>query len=243
MIYVGIDDTDTLETQGTNQLARALIGRLGAAAADAMIVRHQLLFDPRVPYTSHNGSASILLKSQSAISVAELRDLIHELRHGMQSWYVDGSDPGLCVATEVPRAVVEFGRRCQCEVVMQEEARDLAVRHRIHLEGLGGTEQGVIGALAAVGLAASADDGRVVHAASWPWPDDLCGPQDVGTIHARGIDAIRCTDSGQLVTEGIVDVGKRLRPNRRGGRVILYVTAAPDSWPAPPFWLAVRLDV
>ena len=242
MIYVGIDDTDTLETQGTNQLARAVVRRLGATAEDAMIVRHQLLFDPRVPYTSHNGSASILLKSCPVTSALELRDLIHELRHGVQSWYVDGSDPGLCVATEVQRAVVEFGRRCQREVVTQEEARDLAARHGIHLEGLGGTEQGVIGALAAVGLAAGADDGRVVHAAFWPWPDDLCGPQDVGTIHARGIDEIRCLESGQLVTQGVVDVGKRLRPNRRGGRVMLYVTPAPDSWPAAPFWHAQRLN-
>jgi hypothetical protein len=154
---------------------------------------------------------------------------------------VDGSDPGLCVATEVPSEIVEFGRRCQQELVTQDEARDLAARHRVHLEGLGGTEGGVIGALAAVGLTAGADDGRVIHAASWPWPDDLCGPQDAAAIVARGIDEIRCIRSGHLVNAGIVDVGKRLRPNRRGGRIILYVTAAPESWPAPPFWHAVRL--
>jgi hypothetical protein len=166
--------------------------------------------------------------------------LIDELRHGVLSWYVDGSDPGLCVATEVPPPVVEFGRRTQREIITQDEARDTAARFGIFLEGLGGTEQGVIGALAAVGLASSGDDGRVVHRASWPWPDDLTGPHEIATLHARGVDEVRCIITNRQISRGIVDVGKRLRPNRRGGRIILFVAPAPDSWPAPPFWHAVR---
>lgn len=240
MIFIGIDDTDTLETQGTNQLARALVRRLGDRARDAMIVRHQLLFDRRVPYTSHNGSASILLRN-GAVDDAALRELVGELRHGMLSWYVDGSDPGLCVTTNVPDAVVEFGRRCQREIMEQHEARELAARHGLHLEGLGGTEGGVIGALAAVGLAASGDDGRVVHVASWRRPDELVGPQPVEALVARGVDEIRCADSGELIRTGIVDVGKKLRPNRRGSRIVLFVRQAPASWPAPTYWHALRI--
>jgi len=242
MIYVGIDDTDTLETRGTNQLARALVRRLGIRAAESAVVRHQLLIDPRVPYTSHNGSASILLNGERSESVAGLRELLVDLRGGVRSWFVEGSDPGLCVASSVPDEIVEFGRRCQRQIVEQAEARDLAARHGINLEGLGGTEQGVIGALAAVGLAASGDDGRVVHLASWPWPDDLSGPQDVSIVYARGIQEIRCMETGVIVEHGIVDVGKRLRPNRRRGRIVLYVSPAPASWPAPPYWHAVRLN-
>ena len=237
MIYIGIDDTDTADTAGTNQLARALVARLGVGPRDGMIMRHQLLFDPRVPYTSKNGSASVRLQSAER---GPLPDLIEKLRQGMQSWFVKGSDPGLCVAARVPDEVVQFGRRCQRELVGQQEARDLAARHGIHLEGLGGTEDGVIGALAAVGLAATDEDGRVVHLASWPWPDDLTGPQEVATLRARGIDEIRCVGSDELVTDGVVDIGKRLRPNRRGGRVVLYVTPTPESWPASSFWQAVR---
>ena len=55
MIFVGIDDTDTLDTPGTNQLARALACRLSERCDLVRITRHQLLFDPRVPYTSKNG--------------------------------------------------------------------------------------------------------------------------------------------------------------------------------------------
>ena len=56
MIYVGIDDTDTVDTPGTNQLAKALVMRLARDYECVSIVRHQLLFDPRIPYTSKNGS-------------------------------------------------------------------------------------------------------------------------------------------------------------------------------------------
>jgi hypothetical protein len=40
------------------------------------------------------------------------------------------------------------------------QARDLASAYSLHLQGLGGTEDGVIGALAAAGLAACGEDGR-----------------------------------------------------------------------------------
>ena len=59
VVYVGIDDTDIAGSPGTNQLARAIVKRLGATAKGAVICRHQLFLDSRVPYTSKNGSASI----------------------------------------------------------------------------------------------------------------------------------------------------------------------------------------
>ncbi len=80
MIFVGIDDTDTLGTPGTNQLARALVRRLAASYRPVRIVRHQLLFDPRVPYTSKNGSASLVLEPTGP---ADLAGLIAECRAEM----------------------------------------------------------------------------------------------------------------------------------------------------------------
>src|SRR5262249_8075304 len=154
-----------------------------------LITRHQLLDDPRVPCTNKNGCASLLFEGPA---VDGLDPLIEELRAGMREWYKVGSDPGLCVAPEVPSAVRDFGRRCQRELIEQEEARALASRCGFHLEGLGGTEGGVIGALAAVGLIADGNDGRVVHLDSWP--DDLGGPQPVEAIRARGID-VRCLET------------------------------------------------
>src|SRR5262249_40940991 len=113
VIWVGIDDTDTLDTPGTNQLARALARRLEPRYEVARLPGPQLLFDPRVPYTSKNGSASLLLEPRSE---PDWPGLIDTLRAGMRERFVPGSDPGLCVTRAVPAAVVAFGRRCQREL-------------------------------------------------------------------------------------------------------------------------------
>lgn len=234
MILVGIDDTDVLGSKGTNQLAKAIVHTLADRYACVRIVRHQLLSDPRVPYTSKNGSASITLEPRGKVDFA---DVIDTFRRVMREWYVEGSDPGLCVDIYgTAGAVSAFGRRCQQEVVTQWEARELAAKHRLHLEGLGGTEGGVIGALAAVGLAATADDGRIVQHGEWP--DDLMEWQPVPAISERGID-IRELDSLADVRQGFVDLGKRLRPNVRGGRSVLFVRRGAER-PAEIFE-AVRL--
>jgi hypothetical protein len=233
MIVVGIDDTDTLDTPGTNHLARALVADLEGRCDLVRITRHQLFFDPRVPYTSHNGSASILLEARGRVSLA---DLAGELRNGMRTRFTPGSDPGLCLTEHVPPSVRDFGRRCKRELIQQTEARKLAATHGIYLEGLGGSEDGVIGALAAVGLAVDGDDGRVVQLGDWD--DTLSGPQPAMVLHDRGIE-IRARDSGLAITDGLIDVGKRLRPNCRGGRIVLFVDAAPPESSAR--WAAVRL--
>ncbi|MBS0203335.1 MAG: ABC transporter substrate-binding protein [Planctomycetes bacterium] len=223
MIYVGIDDTDILGSRGTNQLARAIVHDLASDWKCHGIVRHQLLDDPRIPYTSKNGSASITLERRDSAddtSDSVRATLVAALRHTMQGWYIEGSDPGLCVTHHVPDSVIQYGRRCQQAVVTQADARQLAAEHGIHLEGLGGTEGGVIGALAAVGLIVTGDDGRIVQLGEWP--DDLTGPQPVSVLHARSID-IEELDSSAAVSSGTVDVGKHLRPNRRAGKVKLYV--------------------
>jgi hypothetical protein len=230
MILASIDDTDMPDTPGTNHLARALAARLSPAYRCLRIVRHQLLSDPRVPCTSKNGSASLWLEPRRE---ADLAWLIGELRTGIREGFVPGSDPGLCVAGAVPPEVVAWGIRCQRELVGQEEARSLAKRLGLHLEGLGGTQGGVIGALAAVGLAATGDDGRVVQMEGWS--HDLSGLQPLQVVSGCGVE-VRELASGRPVEKGVVDLVKKLRPNCRGGQVILFVEQTGEE-----AWRAVRL--
>lgn len=217
MIYVGIDDTDVEGSRGTNQLARSLVLALAAEYRCLSIVRHQLLDDPRVPCTTKNGSASIALEPLGPVDIACLAE---RCRDHMLADFVDGSDPGLCVTATVPDAVIDFGLRCQTELVSQAEAHEVARRHGILLEGLGGTNGGVIGALAAVGLAATENDGRIVQLAQWP--DDLSGVQSIDELHRRGV-AVWSHADGSRINDGLVDIGKRLRPNRRRGENVLFV--------------------
>lgn len=238
-ILVGIDDTDMPGMPGTNKLALHIVRSLAADFEGRLIVRHQLLEDPRVPCTSKNSCASIAMRRKADASIVELADRIREM---FLSWCPEGSDPGLCLAERVPGEVQSFGRRCQCELVSQGEARKLAAGHGIYLEGLGGTEGGVIGALAAVGLMATADDGRVIHFG------DLCddpfqvgGPLSIATLQSKGVAEVRCVTTGAVIEDGVVDVGKRLRPNLRGDRVVLFVEpAAGPSTAASVDWRAVR---
>jgi hypothetical protein len=219
-VLLGIDDAGLVGTPGTNQLARHLVRTFGHAERPSMITRHQLLEDPQVPCTRKNGCVAVRFES----TLDSQEQLIVEVRKVMRSWCPAGSDPGLCAATAVPREVVEFGRRCQIELVTQQEARDLAARHGIHLEGLGGTEGGVIGALAALGLHQTGDDGRVVHlGTSQDEPFDVCGPQPIEEIFRRGVEHVFRRDDGEPVFAGTIHLEKKLRPNLRRGRVVLFV--------------------
>jgi hypothetical protein len=166
-----------------------------------------------------------------------LTDLVAKLQAMIVAWCPKGSDPGLCVTESVPNAVIEWGLRCQRELLTQNEARQIATENGIHLEGLGGTHDGVIGALAAVGLLATRNDGRVVYfgddAEDWY---DVTGCLPVDDILRRGVDEVRIMSDGVRLTRGMVDVGKRLRPNYRSGQVVLYVAPRDEAT-----WDAVRV--
>jgi len=228
MLFIGLDDTDNLESRGTGHLAREIAAALAADYPLLGVTRHQLLVDPRVPCTKNNSCAAITLDGDGDADPATLLERVRAL---MLADFQPGSDPGLCIAHAVPVSVSEFGRRAQREVVRQEEARALAAASGIPLLGLGGDEDGVIGALAAVGLAASGEDGRYVLVGR---SRELSGLQPVSALLAVGIAAVQ-TAAGQPVSEGLVQTDK-LRPARRGGRPIAVVEWAGDHW------LPLKLD-
>ena len=151
--------------------------------------------------------------------------LMEQVQGMMLDDFYPGSDPGLCVTDVVPSAVTGFGRRAQQELVTRQEAFDLAAELRIPLVGLGGDNDGVIGALAAVGLAASQEDGRYVMVGR---SRELNGLQPVSSVLAAGIKSLRTLD-GQLVTDGLIQTDK-LRPARRGGQPVAVVEWAGDCW-------------
>jgi hypothetical protein len=222
MFLIGLDDTDTLESRGTGYLARQIAAALALETHVLGVTRHQLLVDPRVPCTKNNSCAAIALNGDGNLDEAGLLERVRAL---MLADYQPGSDPGLCVAQDVPAAVTEFGRRVQRQLVTQEEARALAAAHAIPLVGLGGDEDGVIGALAAVGLAATGEDGRYVLVGR---SRELSGLQPVPALLAAGVTAVRTFD-GQPVTDGLVQTDK-LRPARRGGQPVAVVEWAGDHW-------------
>lgn len=229
MIFIGMDDTDNVDSRGTGHLARQIAAVLAGDYRLLGVTRHQLLVDPRVPCTRNNSSAAIALDVDHV--ELDVDCLLERVRAIMLENYQPGSDPGLCLALSVPIAVMEFGRRAQRELVNQADARALAAAHGIRLLGLGGDEDGVIGALASVGLAASGEDGRYIQVGR---SRELAGLQPISALLEAGIDAVQ-TAEGRPVTEGLVLTDK-LRPARRAGRPIAVV-----EW-AGEYWRPLKLD-
>ena len=228
-LYIGLDDTDNGESRGTGRLARNIAGVLALNYPLLGVTRHQLLVDPGIPYTSHNSSAALRFTVPEGIDLADIQARVRAL---MLADFQPGSDPGLCVAVDpVPAAVSEFGRRAQQMVLTQTEARALAADAGLRLEGLGGTEGGVIGALAAVGLAATGEDGRYLLVGT---ARDLSGLQPVEAVLAAGIRAVTTLD-GQRVDQGLVQADK-LRPAQRHGEPIQFV-----EW-HETYWEPLKLD-
>ena len=228
MLFIGLDDTDTAESRGTGHLARAIASDLGRDLQVLGVTRHQLLVDPRVPCTRNNSCAAITIALNGDLEEGALLERVQSL---MLADYQPGSDPGLCVARVVPGAVVEFGRRAKSTLVTQAEAQSLASVYGLRLRGLGGDESGIIGALAAVGLAATGEDGRYVLVGR---SRELTGLQPVQALLEAGIIAVQTVD-GQAVEDGLVQTDK-LRPARRGGQPIAVVEWDSDHW------LPLKLD-
>jgi len=228
MIIIGLDDTDNLESRGTGHLARQIASELARDFSLIGVTRHQLLVDQRVPCTKNNSCAAITLAGDGEV---DLNGLFGRVREIMLAEFQPGSDPGLCIASEVPAAITDFGFQVKHKLVDQQQARQLAAENGLHLQGLGGTQDGVIGALAAVGLAACGEDGRYIYVGH---VRDLSGLQSVQTVMEAGVTLVRTLD-GTPVTQGMLLVDK-LRPARRGGQPVAVVNWDGDHW------LPMKLD-
>ncbi|MCW3480503.1 hypothetical protein OL229_13215 [Neisseriaceae bacterium JH1-16] len=152
IIFIGIDDTDDLDSPGTGQRARELAFYLaGSGLADARdATRHQFLKSPLIASTSHNSGACLAVQLRNGVRQGELQRACSEF---IQSVAALSSDPGLCIAPAdaVSRAVERFGARARFALLRRWEAEMLAEEAGLYLVALGGDGSGAIGALASVG--------------------------------------------------------------------------------------------
>jgi hypothetical protein len=223
---LGIDDTDNLESRGTGHRVRQLADWLteNKLAVPQGITRHQLLVDPQIPYTSHNSSACLSIETENADDVWEAaREFL--LRESAQ-----GSDAGLTLARwdSINECVLSFAKRAKITVLTMLEAEQTASQSQIRCEGLTGTHGGIIGALSAIGLHRSGNDGRFL----WlPGLRELKGKYQVSEICSRGcIDRVCTLSDMELHSKTIVDVGEWMRPVLRNGKAILFVEENQHEW-------------
>ena len=162
ILLLGIDDTDNDTTRGTGHRAR----RLGHAIQEnglgefRAVTRHQLLIDSRIDYTSRNSSACLVLDTTED-PVPSLIDLA---RSELEAHCAPDPKVGICLAepSAVDAAIQDFSQSAKRKVLSIDAAQAQSQQQKIHLERVKGSGAGVIGALAAVGLYASGNDGRYV---------------------------------------------------------------------------------
>jgi len=233
MIFVAMDDTDNINTRGTGRLSRNVADVLGKKYPIKGIVRHQLLVHPDIPYTSHNSCAVIHIdintNQQGEFEEYKdnenlLKDIFEETKEEMLNDFIEGSDPGLAVASDIQVTVplIVFGKDAKEKIVTQGQARSLSRNLGILLEGLGGTEDGIIGAMAGIGLSSTYNDGRYISVGKIR---ELFGDQSVKTLLKSGIDEVVSIHGETVENDAIVKVNenKSVKPCPIDNKVILLV--------------------
>lgn len=228
MVYlVGIDDTDNLVSRGTGFIGRTMGEEINASGLGVCggVSRHQLLFDPRVPYTSHNSSLCLEIETSKPDEVWDL--MVEYLIRSC----AEGSDCGLCMVEldRMPQSIIKWGLKAKKDLVKQVDAFKLAKKENVRLIGLTGNHDGVIGSMAAVGLRASGNDGRFVG---------LKGV-DVRTINGvKNLQQIQelvqlhqiMTVDGVVLDEKIpISLDGWMRPVHRKGLITLIVNKIDDN--------------
>jgi hypothetical protein len=222
-VLVCIDDTDSIDSRGTGELADLLareVENRGWGRCSS-ITRHQLYVHPDIPYTSHNSSMCF---------IAEMKDThLGELTEFASDFLVresaEGSDPGLCVAVaeRLPRtdSLIDFGYRAKRSVIEMKEAYTLAADSGIHLSSHGGTGQGVIGALAGVGLRLGGNDGKMRGSLSIPATDGVASVKDI--LNHSAVDVVRTMEGASLALEDQVRFVDKVKTVLMGGKFVLLV--------------------
>ncbi|HRY98955.1 MAG TPA: hypothetical protein P5550_07840 [Bacteroidales bacterium] len=228
-VLIGIDDTDHAESRGTGYLSRQLaelIEDQGLGSVES-ISRHYLLQDH--PEAGRENSAVCLEVETRAVE---------ELWSFCSTYVRDESrpeaSPGLvmCPKGKGGVSLVSFGKRAKTAEVDLEEALELGAAAGIRVAGWN-QGRGRIGALAALGLRQSGEDGRFI------WLPRLRELQGIYTAE----DLLALTRTDRIVDDrgrpvdpqDNIEVGTWVSPVIREHQITLIVRRDPHR---PDCWLA-----
>lgn len=218
-VYLGFDDTDDHDApMGTGRLVREFVYGLDSYCQLIGVVRHQLPRLSDIPFTSNNSSACAIIEISPDISLDALRSqAIEHLKNNC----APGSDPGLCIArdNEVSNEIIQFSQTVTGKKVTQKDAMNVA--RSVELYGLGGTNDGIIGATAAIGLTKFGWCGRFIEYGKLR---SLPPSMQVRDLNEAGIQVIS-TDRDPLVplADDLVRNATWIRPSLWGGSPVLQV--------------------
>jgi hypothetical protein len=219
-IYVGIDNTSNHESVGTAKFARQVAKKISDKYTVYGVSRHQFFIHPDINYSTHNFGAVIHVDCNDERSV---EDIFITTKKIMEKEFNTGSNPGLAVAHEnqISPAVINYGQDAKKIIVTKERAIDIAKNSQIRLKGFGKTQDGIIGAIACIGLAVTKNDGRFLQIGNIR---SIKEPQPVGKFIEAGVEKI-FTLEGRRIKHGIIfnKDNKPVKPSPINGEIILFV--------------------
>ncbi len=119
---------------------------------------------PKIKYSTYNFGAVIHLDCNDEKFVD---DILLTIKRIMENEFNMESNTDLAVAHEnqISSAIINYGQDAKKSILTPKRAVDLAINSNIKLEGFGKTKNGVIGAIASIGLAATKNDGKFLQKA------------------------------------------------------------------------------
>lgn len=223
--FVCIDDTDNIREKSTGKLAQAIIGDIEKRGMGkcSYVTRHQLFFHPAIPYTSHNSAMCFVVDHETNI-YEPLKSLAIDF---LLNESAEGSDPGLCIAQvekltdEDKEVLMTYGRRAKQEILTKEIAYKTAKQLGVHLSEHGGTGDGIIGALAGVGLRLTGSDGRIRGRVTFPSLGNVLTVKEI--LDNSTIDEVRSLEGEAISEDYRVILGEKIKTVFLDYKEVLFI--------------------
>ena len=221
-IFIGIDDTDTQTSKGTGYLSRELAKQIESNNLGKVvnITRHQLFISDKIKYTNRNNSACIeVLTSQKDSLILFCREMVLSTTHPESQPVIVYAD-----AKSVAQNIIDFGCKAKTSIIKINEAIKLAEESGLVIDVLRSDKNGIIGAIAAIGLRTTGNDGRAIWVNGYEI-NGLTGTYMVGEVYSRThVDAIKTIDGYKIPTNASINFeNKRIQPVLKDNTITFLV--------------------
>ena len=151
-MHIGFDDTDSIRQGCTTYVAALLVEALEKIGVDFLDYPRLIRLNPNVPWkTRGNGALCLSIEYDKAME-EQIKEITIDLIEANSDLKWKGTDPGIVFlkTSQIPQEITDFAKKALTSIVTVEHAVELI--RKFHAEAYGyNTQQGLVGALAAIG--------------------------------------------------------------------------------------------
>lgn len=232
---IAIDNTDSPDSRGTGFLARQLgeLITMNGLGQVLTISRHYLFPYADDPVSSSNSAICMEVMSGN---MPALQQFCADFLEGEAQ---PEASPGLCIAAweKISDHIVDWSREAKKGTVKMEDALHFSKKQEIYLMGWRGGD-GRIGALAALGLRRSGNDGRFIWLERLRKLGGAYTAEDLMALTA--VDEIIDTKGEKINPDDLIEVGEWVRPVLINHNITIIVQENPEDAPTP--WIATSKE-